>query len=396
MAKSKSNHTAQKQFLDGEEKQLQAIHQRFETEYLPCVAEEYKHLLPIFERLYLECIEYETYSVIEVAQKLGLDYQKIQKWAQDDEVLSHVLFLCRDNCLNNVDNALVCNYIDREKGVRYFIENSDDDTADREKYVQELKKIEQDKIDNAKKVFVMKQDIEKKEEAVVATDTRETLCSDETIQNYRNKKDLAEQGRSKEWLMREAETVRRWKFTTSPKHDPKTNTTTHTIEYKFYDDVEENDALREEFYNSTLCAATGSPIQAYAAQSFSLTLGACGESDEVSINALFRSLLSMKPADEYEGMLISRLLALHHQYMKYMAVAIQPSLKDEARERYINMATKLSRLHNETLEALNKYRRKGEQRVHVTHNHVNVNDGGKAILASEINQQAGGGAHDKK
>ena len=38
------------------------------------------------------------------------------------------------------------------------------------------------------------------------------------------------------------------------------------------------------------------------------------------------------------------------------------------------------RLHNETIETLSRYRRGGEQKVTVQH--VNVNDGGKAIIGN--------------
>ena len=58
----------------------------------------------------------------------------------------------------------------------------------------------------------------------------------------------------------------------------------------------------------------------------------------------------------------------------------------------INRATKLMRLHNETLEALNRYRRKGEQRI--TIQHVQVNDGGQAIVAGEMSR-GGGDVHKK-
>jgi hypothetical protein len=37
-------------------------------------------------------------------------------------------------------------------------------------------------------------------------------------------------------------------------------------------------------------------------------------------------------------------------------------------EHYINKAIKLLRLHNETVEALNRYRRGGEQKIVVQHN----------------------------
>ena len=61
----------------------------------------------------------------------------------------------------------------------------------------------------------------------------------------------------------------------------------------------------------------------------------------------------------------------------------------------INRSTKLMRLYNETFETLNRYRRKGKQKIVVQH--VNVNSGGQAIVGSEIkNQGEGARANDKK
>jgi len=54
-------------------------------------------------------------------------------------------------------------------------------------------------------------------------------------------------------------------------------------------------------------------------------------------------------------------------------------------------AIKLLRLHNETIEALSRYRRGGEQKVVVQH--VNVNNGGQAIVG---NVEARGGGKCKK
>ncbi len=41
-------------------------------------------------------------------------------------------------------------------------------------------------------------------------------------------------------------------------------------------------------------------------------------------------------------------------------------------EHYVNKAIKLLRLHNETVEALNRYRRGGEQKIVVQHNTDNL------------------------
>jgi hypothetical protein len=64
----------------------------------------------------------------------------------------------------------------------------------------------------------------------------------------------------------------------------------------------------------------------------------------------------------------------------------------EAVERNVNRSTKLMRTFVAQMEALNKYRNKGQQTIQVQH--VNVNDGGQAIVGT-INQ-GGGGYKTKK
>jgi hypothetical protein len=56
-------------------------------------------------------------------------------------------------------------------------------------------------------------------------------------------------------------------------------------------------------------------------------------------------------------------------------------------EFYMKSAIKLLRLHNETIDALNRYRRGNEQKIIVQH--VNVDNGSQAIL-NNGNMVAGG------
>lgn len=100
----------------------------------------------------------------------------------------------------------------------------------------------------------------------------------------------------------------------------------------------------------------------------------------------------MKPADEFEGMLISRILVLHNQAMHFMSIAAASGQAQALIDLNINRASKLMRLQNETQEVLNRYRRKGEQKVIVQH--VNVNNGGQAaFVAGDLNR--GGGDTNK-
>ena len=57
----------------------------------------------------------------------------------------------------------------------------------------------------------------------------------------------------------------------------------------------------------------------------------------------------------------------------------------EAVSENINRATKLSRTFMAQMEGLKKYRNKDGQKIKVEH--VNINDGGKAVINSTINQQ---------
>lgn len=115
------------------------------------------------------------------------------------------------------------------------------------------------------------------------------------------------------------------------------------------------------------------------------------------LNGIAYAIQSMRPHDEFEAQLISQLLVLHEHSMEYLGRAMRAERVDFANV-YVNAASKLLARHHETLESLLKYRRKGEQRVHVEH--VHVHDGGQAIVGNVlggggVNHKAEGGPHAK-
>jgi hypothetical protein len=67
-----------------------------------------------------------------------------------------------------------------------------------------------------------------------------------------------------------------------------------------------------------------------------------------------------------------------------------PEQTFEGRRENLNQANKLSRTYSTLLEALNKHRGKGAQKVTVEH--VHVHEGGQAIVG---NVTPGGGGHTK-
>ena len=64
----------------------------------------------------------------------------------------------------------------------------------------------------------------------------------------------------------------------------------------------------------------------------------------------------------------------------------------ESRERNLNLATKLQRTFVAQIEALQKLRGKGGQKVTVEH--VHVHEGGQAIVGNVSHAQGGGGKNE--
>jgi hypothetical protein len=107
------------------------------------------------------------------------------------------------------------------------------------------------------------------------------------------------------------------------------------------------------------------------------------------LEKLAQSMRSFAPQDEYEGQLAAQLVVLHDLAMSWLGRANFTERINFANV-YLNGASKLLTRHHETLEALLKYRRKGVQKVHVEH--VHVNNGGQAIVG---NIMTGGGMNQK-
>lgn len=206
-------------------------------------------------------------------------------------------------------------------------------------------------------------------------------------------KDITKQERIKNWRKKQAETSARFEFVANKQLNAKTNKPEIGLTQKFDTDISSD--MQNNVLLSTLHAATGSTHPDYANLILSQTISAYDgfPDDTKNANTVLGALLEMAPQDSYEGMLISRLVALHSQYMRFMNI-VNTSTYTDTIDLNINRATKLMRVYSETLETLNKYRRKGEQRVIVQH--VNVNNGGQAIVANEYNQQTQGGGNEKK
>lgn len=94
-------------------------------------------------------------------------------------------------------------------------------------------------------------------------------------------------------------------------------------------------------------------------------------------NIAAQALADAAPQDSTEARLCMQEMALYEQGMKYLKRLDDTDMLPQ-KDFYLKSAMKLLRLHNETIEARNKHRRGGEQRVVVQH--VNVTDGAQAIV----------------
>lgn len=117
--------------------------------------------------------------------------------------------------------------------------------------------------------------------------------------------------------------------------------------------------------------------------------GMPGKKDFASILNVSAQILSeCSPQDLHESRLCLQANNLFSQGMYYLDKANRSACPTA--EFYMKSAIKLLRLHNETVETLHRYRRKGEQKVIVQH--VNVNEGGQAIVG---HIDTGGGGKSK-
>jgi len=112
------------------------------------------------------------------------------------------------------------------------------------------------------------------------------------------------------------------------------------------------------------------------------------ETSMMQTNAALATILEIDPQDSIELMLATQMTAVHNMTMEMSKRAMLDEQTLEGVEKNINFANKLMRTFSTQVEALNKYRTKGQQKITVQH--VNVNDGGQAVIG-DVNQGGGNG-----
>ena len=115
------------------------------------------------------------------------------------------------------------------------------------------------------------------------------------------------------------------------------------------------------------------------------------EERDKQLSATVAALMGIAPKDELEGMMAAQLVAAHNAAMECYRRAMIGEQTFEGRRENLAQANKLSRTHAALLEALNRHRGKGQQKVTVEHVHVHA--GGQAVvgMVAPPSGQPGGG-----
>jgi hypothetical protein len=108
--------------------------------------------------------------------------------------------------------------------------------------------------------------------------------------------------------------------------------------------------------------------------------------------AALSAVIGAKPQDELEGMLAAQMVAAHNASMECFRRAMSPDQTFDGREMNLNQANKLTRSYAALMEALNRYRGNGQQKMTVEHVHVHA--GGQAIVGN-VTRPEGGGVQKK-
>jgi hypothetical protein len=101
----------------------------------------------------------------------------------------------------------------------------------------------------------------------------------------------------------------------------------------------------------------------------------------------FAQLLAYAPKDALEGMLVSQMVASHNAAMECVRRAQLTGQTFDGRDQSLKHAAKLMAIFTRQVEALDKHRNRGQQKITVEH--VTVNAGGQAIVGGV---DLGGGA----
>jgi len=130
---------------------------------------------------------------------------------------------------------------------------------------------------------------------------------------------------------------------------------------------------------ATFGSSDADALDLFASQIVSIV--ASGDQDRAkALNSVTPLLQAINPTNEVESMLAVQMIGTHVMAMQMMKRAVLSDQTVEGVNFNVNRVTKLSRTFIAQLEAFNKHRGKGQQKMTVKH--VHVNEGGQAVIGN--------------
>ena len=127
-------------------------------------------------------------------------------------------------------------------------------------------------------------------------------------------------------------------------------------------------------------ATTDRDLLLYLSAQGVLAAGGTLEKDSAANRYSFAAIHSLGARDGLEALLAVQMVGVHTMAMKFLARVALEDQTDHGREVNVNRANRLLRTFTAQMEALKKYRSKGEQ--HYTVEHVHVHSGGQAVVGT--------------
>jgi hypothetical protein len=115
-----------------------------------------------------------------------------------------------------------------------------------------------------------------------------------------------------------------------------------------------------------------------------------GEERSKLVNGGVAALIGLAPKDEIEGMLAAQMIAVHSGVMECFRRSMISNQTFEGHQEALTHGGKLARTFTMLLDALERHRGKGAQRIVVER--LNVEAGGQAVVGAV----SMGGGHDRK
>lgn len=99
----------------------------------------------------------------------------------------------------------------------------------------------------------------------------------------------------------------------------------------------------------------------------------------------------LAPRDGTETLLCIQAIQAHNAASECLHRAWSNSISPEVRDAYLNRTAKFQRVFREHIEAIDKHRNGRKQQITVTHQTVNVENGGQAVVAGTLDKGGGQG-----